>query len=94
MKPINLIEKEELNGLRFSNEPIVTDNFQRKLLMHDLNRALLLGNLYRSKVCLVFKTKKQRLHRVETTVWAVTENYVLLKGNRFLPINAILRVEF
>lgn len=94
MKPIDLIEKEQLTALHFSTEPAVTDAYQRKLLQHDLNRALLLGNLYRSKVSLVFRTKQHKLHRVETTVWAVTENHVLLKGNRFLPINAILRIEF
>jgi hypothetical protein len=31
---------------------------------------------------------------VETTVWAVGEEYVILKGGITIPVHAILRVEF
>jgi hypothetical protein len=94
MESTYLIQKEELAGLRFADEPQITDQAQQQQLQHDLNRALILGNLYRGKVTITFRTSRQEVKRVRTTVWAVTEKYVLLKGNLFLPNKAIVEVTF
>jgi hypothetical protein len=58
----------------------------------NLNRALILGNAYRRKIKLIFETT-DGIKQVETTIWAVTEQNVVLKGGKFIPINAIIKVK-
>ncbi len=55
------------------------------------NRAMLLGNGAKSKVKIVFLTL-DGIREVHTTVWAATKDYILLKGGRFIPIDAIIDI--
>ena len=88
---INLIEKEFVPFLTFQNEEILHDEglkIQRTIL---LNTAMLLGNCFKDKVTIVFKSN-EGINEVKTTVWATTDDNVVLKGGAILPINSIMDV--
>jgi hypothetical protein len=84
------IEKESIQSLKFPNAEVLQDNeaiYQRK---NDLNRAQSLGNLEHSKIRIYFEDNQSK-KMVETTVWAVTDNRVVLKQGVGIPINRIFR---
>lgn len=84
------IEKEHIHSLRFPNNDVLQDKdaiFQRN---SDLNRAQSLGNLEHSKIKIFFEDNQSK-KVVETTVWAVTDNQVVLKQGIGIPINRIFR---
>jgi len=86
-----VIPKESVNEYTFiKNEVLasINDIRQRKI---DLNRALILGNAYRRKVKIIFETTKG-LCQVETTIWAVTEKSLILKGGKVIPIIVVHKV--
>jgi len=53
---------------------------------------LVLGNLLQTKVNIVFKDKSHKFYEVDTTVWAVGDKFVTLKGGVHVPINAIQEI--
>ncbi|HAE14834.1 MAG: hypothetical protein H6548_01870 [Chitinophagales bacterium] len=80
------VEKEAIPALHFSRSEVLPPNPE----FHDKRRqllfqAMILGNTYHSKVRIIFETI-EGLCQVETTIWATTEHYVLLKGGVHLPI--------
>ena len=84
------IEKENIHSLRFPNNDVLQDKdaiFQRN---SDLNRAQSLGNLEHSKIRIFFEDNQSK-KVVETTVWAVTDNRVVLKQGVAIPINRIFK---
>ena len=84
------IEKENIHSLRFPNNDVLQDKdaiFQRN---SDLNRAQSLGNLEHSKIKIFFEDNQSK-KVVETTVWAVTDNQVVLKQGIGIPINLIFK---
>lgn len=84
------IEKENIHSLRFPNNDVLQDKdaiFQRN---SDLNRAQSLGNLEHSKIKIFFEDNQSK-KVVETTVWAVTDNQVVLKQGVGIPINRIFK---
>jgi hypothetical protein len=89
-----LIEKENLHTIRFSAEEVLLDQQDISSRFLSLSKAALLGNAYKGKVNLHFKSKAQENLSVYTTVWAVAEKYITLKANRIIPIHAITSVKF
>ncbi|WP_309641719.1 hypothetical protein [Flavobacterium sp.] len=84
------IEKENIHSLKFPNNEVLEDKdaiFQRN---SDLNRAQSLGNLEHSKIKIFFEDNQSK-KMVETTVWAVTDNRVVLKQGIGIPINRIFK---
>lgn len=84
------IEKEDIQTLKFPKSDVLEDNeaiCQRK---SDLNRAQALGNLEHSKIKIFFEDNQSK-KVVETTVWAVTDNNVVLKQGVGIPINRIFK---
>ena len=84
------IEKENILSLRFPNNDVLQDKdaiFERN---SDLNRAQSLGNLEHSKIKIFFEDSQSK-KVVETTVWAVTDNQVVLKHCIGIPINRIFK---
>lgn len=85
-----IVEKENIQSLKFPNSDVLKDNdaiYQRK---NELNRAQALGNLEHSKIKIFFEDNQSK-KVVETTVWAVTDNTVVLKQGFGIPINRIFR---
>lgn len=87
------IQKESIPLLNFSKQDVLEKDFDTKTRINDLKTALILGNLYHHKVRIIFSDYESKL-AVETTVWALTEKYVILKGNTYLPISSVYKVLF
>ena len=80
-------------ALKFGNEEVLQDQKLIKIRSRKLKRAERLGNIYKSKAKIAFKSI-EGIFRVETTVWAATEKFVSLKGGVLIPIHCIKGVEF
>ncbi|MFN0275564.1 MAG: hypothetical protein ACKVPJ_07460 [Chitinophagales bacterium] len=88
IESITVIEKEKIPTLEFHNKEVLHELhlvIRRKQL---LTQAMLLGNSYHTKVNIVFEVIGG-IYQVETTIWATTDEYVLLKGAVYLPIKCI-----
>ncbi len=86
-----LIEKEAISNLRFPKTDINKTTDQLKVLKHSLRRAMILGNLHRTKIKIVFEDDKG-LKEVRTTVWAVGDKNIVLKQGTIIPINRIVSI--
>lgn len=93
MKTIIQLEKEQISQLNFDKREVLVNPDERKIRMADLHRAQTLGNLLQTKVKLIFETADRQVYQVETTVWAVGQEFVSLKGGIYLPINSIIQVD-
>ncbi|MGL2966076.1 hypothetical protein [Flavobacterium sp. XGLA_31] len=91
MKPnFETIEKEKIHLLSFPQSDVL-ESFEEMQQRHsDLNRALALGNLEHSKIRIYFEDNQSK-KVVETTVWAVTDQRVILKQGHSIPINRIYK---
>jgi hypothetical protein len=94
METRKIIAKEELLHARFPQKDVLQDDVQKVLRKLSLQKAEKLGNGHKSKVRIEFTSLNHKFNIVNTTVWAATEEYVMLKGGMFLPVSAILNVEF
>tara|TARA_B110000211_G_C13855024_1_gene453903 strand:+ start:117 stop:398 length:282 start_codon:yes stop_codon:yes gene_type:complete len=88
-----IIQKERIDTLNFGSTEVLENNQERTIRTRRLKRAEQLGNAYKSKAKIAFKSL-EGLFRVETTVWATTEKFVSLKGGILIPIHCIKGVEF
>jgi len=93
MKLVEKISKEQINDLKFCKKEVLEDQMARRKRNFDLMRAQALGNLLRNKVNITFETADEKLYQVNTTVWAVGNQFISLKCNTHIPINAILEVD-
>ena len=87
------INKENIPGLKFPKEDVLNDGYSRLLRRYHLDRAMLVGNTHKGKVRIVFHTEDGTTHQVETTVWASSEDHVVLKGGITLPVISVEEVE-
>jgi len=87
------INKEDIDFIQFPNEDVFEDTNEKKLRSYYLDRASQLGNLLKSKVNIYFKDANDRLLRVNTTVWAVTLNNVILKRGVCIPKRRIVYID-
>lgn len=94
MKNVQKLPKEQLNTAHFSQAEVLNNPSDRMWRLHKLQRALLLGNTEHIHANIIFKDEEDVLQQVEATVWSVTENSVLLKGGMFIPIRAIVDIEY
>jgi hypothetical protein len=93
METIATVQKEQINTLKFFRDEVIDEKVRQRLRKFDLDRALILGNIDHNKVTIIFKTEDGTLLQVKTTIWAVTEEYVALKGGVHIPIKAIVDLE-
>ncbi|WP_266364577.1 hypothetical protein [Tellurirhabdus rosea] len=87
------IPKETVGLLRFPAYEVLPGDAARAQRLQNLQKALALGNLEKQKVVLFFDTV-DGLRTVEATIWAVLDDYVLLKGGNVIPIRVIRDVHF
>ena len=90
---ICLINKEEIPQYEMSKTEVLTSPTEISSRRHDVERAMKLGNNEHLKVKIIFETTQGTM-AVETTVWEVTQNYLILKSNMAMPIKCIHRIEF
>lgn len=92
-EPSCYIEKEEIDQLQFSKLEVLQEVEEKSLRKHNLGRALQLGNLLKNKVDIYFKDVEENLMRVNTTIWGVTSDAVILKQGILIPKNRIVLVD-
>lgn len=87
-----LVEKEDIAGLNFPQQEVLKSEKEIKSLKHELERAISLGNIEHHKVKIYFEDDKKK-KVVNTTIWAVTDNAIVLKQNVVIPIRRIHKLE-
>lgn len=87
-----LVEKESISSLHFPKEPLKRTKDEQKILMMKLQKAQTLGNIHHNKIRIQFMDDES-LKEVNTTVWALGDDYIVLKKGVFIPINRIVDVE-
>ncbi|NRS88870.1 hypothetical protein HNQ02_001788 [Flavobacterium sp. 7E] len=85
------IEKENIETLKFPHTEVLKDDNAINQRRTELERAMSLGNLEHSKIQIYFEDDFSK-KMVETTVWAVTDESVVLKKGVGIPINRILKI--
>ncbi|WP_396193953.1 hypothetical protein [Flavobacterium sp.] len=91
MKPnFEVISKENIPLLTFPQNDVLENHEEIEQRLFDLDRALALGNLEHSKIRIYFEDNQSK-KVVETTVWAVTDQRVILKQGHSIPINRIFK---
>lgn len=93
MNKEQVIPKEAISMMHFLKEEVLTDPSDIRRRNLDLNRAMTLGNLEHGKVKIHFLDAQHNFYQVETTVWAVTEEYLCLKGDLQIPTCAVLHID-
>ena len=88
-----IINKEDVPSYHFVSFDVLDKEDERNARAADLQRAMLLGNTDHVKIKIFFLTI-EGLKEVETTVWASTDESVVLKGGVSVPIHAISKLEF
>lgn len=87
------IEKEEISNFNFPSSEVLTDALSILSRTENLAKGLKLGNNYKNKVQIRFEDSDS-IKNVETTIWGVTENDLILKGNVLIPIQRIHQISF
>jgi hypothetical protein len=85
---VTLIEKELLDTIHFPHEEVLLDAERIQLRKYNSQRAMKLGNLYNDKVKIVFEDT-EGIKMIETTVWGMTEKYLIFKRGMTLPLHCI-----
>ncbi len=85
------IDKETVPCLNFPHNEVLETIEAKKIRNQVLNRASILGNIDRTKMHIVFKDSLG-LKKIHTTIWAVTDKYVILKGASLIPLHRIVKV--
>jgi hypothetical protein len=94
MQGVVTVPKENIGQAQFYKEEVLKNEDSRKIRQYFLLRAQTLGNLYHQKVNIVYLLRNGEIQQVETTIWAVEGDYIVLKGGVTIPVHAILEVEF
>lgn len=82
------IEKEEVINYHFAE----ADHKTATITKEKLDRALRLGNEYKSKTFITFQTD-QGAKRIETTVWSITDEYLQIKGGVSIPLKSLIDID-
>lgn len=83
-----LIQKEEVSQYHL----IKANSSEQNVTKEKLNRALRLGNEYKSKSVITFQTENGP-KKIETTVWSVTDEFIQIKGGVALPLYSLINIE-
>jgi hypothetical protein len=84
------IEKEAIADLHFPKKDVLEEREDMARRRQELDRALSLGNLEHSKIKIYFEDDASK-KMVETTIWGVTEERVILKQGVVIPIQRIYK---
>ena len=84
----HLVEKEDVALLKFPKGDVLPSPELQRKRNSELLKAIKLGNNQKRKVKIDFEDS-EGFKRTETTIWAVTENNILLKSGIHIPIERI-----
>lgn len=85
------IEKEEIVNLHFLSTDVLENEIGKIERNSKLSQAVILGNIEKEKCKIIFHAQEGDSY-VETTIWAVTDKYICLKGGVTLLVACILDV--
>ncbi len=86
-----LINKESIPHLNFPQIDVLKDKEEMITRRNDLDRALSLGNLEHLKIKIYFEDDVSK-KVVETTIWGVTDERVILKQGVVIPVKRIYKI--
>ncbi len=86
-----LIDKESIAYLNFPQIDVLKDKEEMIARINDLDRALSLGNLEHLKIKIYFEDDTSK-KVVETTIWGVTDERVILKQGIVIPVKRIHKI--
>ena len=86
-----MVQKEEISKLLFPKQEVLKSKEEIKVRRNELERATTLGNAERGKIKIIFEDS-EGVKKVETTIWATTEQNIVLKGGVFIPIHRIHQI--
>lgn len=86
-----LIEKELIENLYFPIEQVLEELKDRTQLKAELERAQVLGNVEHAKIKIYFEDAVSK-KVVDTTVWGVTDQEIILKKGVTIPIHRIYKI--
>jgi hypothetical protein len=82
------IDKEKVGELHFPDNEVLLSKEDIQRRTYELERASQLGNGDHVKIKIIFEDT-ENIKQVETTVWAVTKERVVLKHGVTIPIKRI-----
>jgi len=85
---VELIEKEEVINYHFAE----ADAKNYHVTKDQLERAVRLGNEFKSKTYITFQTNEGP-KRIETTVWTLTDEYIQIKGGVSIPLKSLIEID-
>ena len=91
---VKLLQKEDLVGFKYAKQDVLIDITKRSLRSIYMKKAEILGNSYKGKVKLTFVSEEEQYFAVETTIRAVNEEYISLKGGVNIPTKSVCEIEF
>lgn len=87
-----LINKEDIANLHFPKEDVLLTPEDKKERLKKIERAMYLGN-NKIKVQIIFQDVEGK-KVVDTSIWGITEQNIILKGTTIIPIRSIYEIKF
>jgi hypothetical protein len=88
------VDKSEIINSSFNNiEEVLTEYKLIEKRKFDINRSVILGNLFKHKVEIYFKDSDS-LKRTSTTIWHADELNISLKGGITIPVKNIFCIVY
>ncbi|MCC7298985.1 MAG: hypothetical protein IT244_11685 [Bacteroidia bacterium] len=88
-----LIEKEQINDLVYPSQVTEKSRDLKTELMEKCSKALSLGNLHKVKCSILFRDA-DGLKKVNTTIWGILEDHIVLKGGVNLNLRYVEDIVF
>ncbi len=93
MKDIRLITRDELRQISLARAPLVSEE-EHIVRWKALHKATFVGNIREEKVTVLLQGKKKMRYRIDTTLWACTNEWVVFKEGVRIPIESVVDVTF
>lgn len=90
MNPMH-IERDIIPNLQFPRDEVLESDSDMEQRVMDAYRGMLLGNIYKGKVKIIFGDL-EGIKQVETTIWGVTERRILLKRGIQIPLHRVYKI--
>ncbi len=82
---VPIIEKELLDSINFPQKEVLLEEEQINHRTYEAQRAVKLGNSFKDKVKIIFEDV-EGIKMVETTVWGLTDRFLVLKRGATIPL--------
>lgn len=90
-KKTKVVKEDQEKLLRFPQINVLEHRIDQVNDALNLKKAFFMENLNRTKLKIFF-TDHSGLHKVETSVWTISEKAIILKNNTVVPLSDIIAV--